>query len=49
MRDRYVDRTVSYDTNNDTNTSETDVPSMEVVEEMVGSWGLEPQASKKRS
>jgi hypothetical protein len=45
MRDRYVDRTVSYDTNNDTNTSETDVPSMEVVEEMVGSWGLEPQTS----
>jgi hypothetical protein len=39
------DKTVSYDTNNDTNASGTNAPSTEVVEEMVGSWGLEPQTS----
>jgi hypothetical protein len=36
---------VSCDTNNDTNESGTGTSSTEVVEEMVGSWGLEPQTS----
>jgi hypothetical protein len=40
-----TDRTVSYDTNNDTNASGPGTPATEVVEEMVGSWGLEPQTS----
>jgi hypothetical protein len=39
-----TDRIVSYDTKNDTNAIGTDTPGTE-VEEMVGSWRLEPQTS----
>ncbi len=34
-----------YDTNHDTNQAVTDVPAPEVIENMVGTWGLEPQTS----
>jgi integrase len=39
------DRSVSYDTNSDTKRYAIDVPETEVVEKMVGPWGLEPQTS----
>ena len=39
------DGRTGYDTKHDTNQSATDAAVMEVVEKMVGSWGLEPQAS----
>jgi len=38
-------KTRGYDTNNDTNTDGANAPVTQVVEEMVGSWGLEPQTS----
>ena len=37
--------TGGYDTNHDTNQAVTDVPAPEVIENMVGTWGLEPQTS----
>jgi len=35
----------SYDTNNDTKRVEVTLPAMQVIEKMVGPWGLEPQTS----
>jgi hypothetical protein len=37
------DGKIGYDTNHDTNQGVTGASSTEVVEKMVGSWGLEPQ------
>jgi hypothetical protein len=37
--------TTGYDTNHDTNQHAIEALSTEVVEKMVGSWGLEPQTS----
>jgi integrase len=42
---RSDDGKTGYDTNHDTNQGASEVTSMEVVEKMVGSWGLEPQTS----
>jgi integrase len=39
------DGRTGYDTNHDTNLDASGASSMEVVEKMVGSWGLEPQTS----
>jgi hypothetical protein len=38
-------RRCGYDTNGDTNPAMGDAASLEVVEKMVGPWGLEPQTS----
>jgi integrase len=40
-----ADKTDGYDTNDDTNQNAIDASSTEVVEKMVGPWGLEPQTS----
>jgi integrase len=40
-----VGKSEGYDTNHDTNQTVTDVPAPEVIEKMVGTWGLEPQTS----
>jgi integrase len=39
------DGRTGYDTNHDTNQGSIEAPSTEVIEKMVGSWGLEPQTS----
>jgi integrase len=39
------DETTGYDTNHDTNQGASDAAATEVIEKMVGSWGLEPQTS----
>ncbi len=40
-----ADRSSGYDTNDDTISEETEALSAEVIENMVGPWGLEPQTS----
>jgi hypothetical protein len=44
-RRREADETGGYDTNNDTKQGEMRVPAPEVIENMVGPCGLEPQTS----